>query len=65
MLKILHTLLPVGPITAISNKSVSRRTYLSSKILLCICMKMYAGSFSKIMEICLSLTIKERTLKYI
>jgi hypothetical protein len=64
MLKELHTVFPVGPVTALSIKPVSGRMFLSSHICFASVMKTHAASFSKIMEICLiSLIIKEMTLK--
>jgi hypothetical protein len=64
MLKKLHTVFPIKPMTALNIKSVSRRMFLSSEICFASVIKTYAASFSKIMEICLiSLIIKEMTLK--
>jgi hypothetical protein len=37
MLKKLHTAFPVGPITALTIKSVNRRMLLSSQTFLCFC----------------------------
>jgi len=37
MLKKLHTVFPVGPVTALTIKSVNRRMLLSSQTFLCFC----------------------------
>jgi hypothetical protein len=64
MFKKLHTVFPVGPMTALSIKSVSGIMFLSFQICFASVIKTYAARFSKIMEICLiSLIIKGTTMK--